>query len=107
MRVLRDSGSVGNKPDTKVGEPAMERSGKGALHGNLRRQAHPATGESLEALFMEMGSGGGGRGRGRAPCAAPAGPAGEDLRACRRAGELDLRSVGRFLVLLSVPLIAR
>lgn len=68
MRVLRDSGSVGNKPDTKVGEPAMERSGKGALHGNLRRQAHPATGESLEALFMEMGSGRKGAGAGSVCC---------------------------------------
>lgn len=66
----------------------MERSGKGALHGNLRCQAQPATGESLEALLMETGGGGGGGGE--PPCAAaPAGPADENLRACRREGELD------------------
>lgn len=55
MRMLWDSSSAGNEPDTNVGEPGVERSGKGALRGNPRCQAHPAAGESPEAFFMELG----------------------------------------------------
>ena len=38
---------------TNVGEPGTKRSGRGALRGNLRNQAHPTTGGNLRGLFME------------------------------------------------------